>query len=447
MVFDVVSRRRRQRTGPPKNTECTPPVGMSDTDDASHGDFSSSTIHEDDGSHSESQKGHDSMGPSSRKGVLSAFVGAWCLWNPCRRFLQCSERWWASGTGRIFRTNPTAFVSIPRSNGPKSKDRSKGGRMMDTSDYFLMAGLATFVLISLVVCLYQGVLRIPFSTSPRRWTSDDDVNRISLEISLFDFDKWNVDMGGWQFFHHFFIPQSNLYTKVGYRGYFGGLEFVGPFGKPRVTRLDEGTVAEFYLAKMHNDTGRIDIAHEHADEIADIENSCRRNSWMQSYKPLCNAMHELDLTFDFNEERAGLGDHQIFDSYYISHGYWRDVWVVHQRDQDVKSILKKSRWTHKFNAEVFSMTLNDALIMERLTKSPRIVDVYGHCAYSVWVEAIPFEVESVIIPGDGYSKQEDLRDTEELKSKNDFSDEEKLRVALTMAESLADLHGFEDGLM
>ena len=318
---------------------------------------------------------------------------------------------------------------------------------MDTSDYFLMAGLATFVLISLVVCLYQGVLRIPFSTSPRRWTSDDDVNRISLEISLFDFDKWNVDMGGWQFFHHFFIPQSNLYTKVGYRGYFGGLEFVGPFGKPRVTRLDEGTVAEFYLAKMHNDTGRIDIAHEHADEIADIENSCRRNSWMQSYKPLCNAMHELDLTFDFNEERAGLGDHQIFDSFYISHGYWRDVWVVHQRDQDVKSILKKSRWTHNFNAEVFSMTLNDALVMERLTKSPRIVDVYGHCAYSVWVEAIPFEVESVIIPGDGYSKQEDLRDTEELKSKNDFSDEEKLRVALTMAESLADLHGFEDGLM
>ena len=315
------------------------------------------------------------------------------------------------------------------------------------SKNFLLASMATFALISLVVCLSHGVLRIPFSTSSRRWTSDEDVNRVSVVLPLFDFDKWKMDVGGWQFFHHFFIPQTDLTTRIGYRGDFGDLEFVGPFGRPREIRLDEGTVAEMYLATMHNDTGRIEVAYEHADDIADMENPCRRNSWMQLYKPLCNAMHELDLTFDFNEERAGLGDHQIFDSFYISHGYWRDVWVVHQRDQDVKSILKKSRWTHEYDAELFFMTLNDALIMERLTKSPRIVDVYGHCAYSVWVEAIPFELESVIIPDDGYSKQEDLQDSEELKPKNDFSDEEKLRVALSMAESLADLHGFEDGLM
>jgi len=56
-----------------------------------------------------------------------------------------------------------------------------------------------------------------------------------------------------------------------------------------------------------------------------------------------------------------------------------------------KSILKITRWKHAYDMDTFFSDLRDALIMERLTQSPRIVDIYGHCGTAVWVEAIPYE--------------------------------------------------------
>ena len=60
---------------------------------------------------------------------------------------------------------------------------------------------------------------------------------------------------------------------------------------------------------------------------------------------------------------------------------------------------------------------------------------------------MPNEVEEVIIHGNGMSKQGHLHDEAELKPLNDYTVEEKLEMALTMSESLADLHGFRDGVM
>ena len=55
------------------------------------------------------------------------------------------------------------------------------------------------------------------------------------------------------------------------------------------------------------------------------------------------------------------------------------------------------------------------------------------------------EVEEVIIHGEGMAKEKDL--PEIVKPLNDYTVEEKLDMALTMAESLADLHGYRDGVM
>jgi hypothetical protein len=85
--------------------------------------------------------------------------------------------------------------------------------------------------------------------------------------------------------------------------------------------------------------------------------------------------------------------------------------------------------------------------MERLTKSPRIIDLYGHCGTSIWAEAIPYEVEEYIVPGEGYIRQADLHDQDELKPQNKYTVHQKLEMALEMAEALADLHGFEDGVI
>ena len=135
--------------------------------------------------------------------------------------------------------------------------------------------------------------------------------------------------------------------------------------------------------------------------------------------------------------------------------------------------------------------LNDALVMEELTGSPRVVDIYSHCGGTIWVEVssflmrplftintlshyhrslsyfrsqhwytdlmlsyyihkiqgMPNEVEEIIIKQDtdGMMKPKDL--PKELTPFNNYTVEEKLDLALSMAESLADLHGFRDGVM
>ena len=60
---------------------------------------------------------------------------------------------------------------------------------------------------------------------------------------------------------------------------------------------------------------------------------------------------------------------------------------------------------------------------------------------------MPNEVEEVIVKGEGLIKQNKLHDEDELKPRNPYTIEEKLDIALAMAESVADLHGFRDGVM
>ena len=58
---------------------------------------------------------------------------------------------------------------------------------------------------------------------------------------------------------------------------------------------------------------------------------------------------------------------------------------------------------------------------------------------------MPHEVEEIIVKGEGMSKQKDL--PPDLTPLNPYTVEEKLDMALLMAESIADLHGFADGVM
>jgi serine/threonine protein kinase len=85
--------------------------------------------------------------------------------------------------------------------------------------------------------------------------------------------------------------------------------------------------------------------------------------------------------------------------------------------------------------------------MERLTSSPNIIDIYGHCGASVMVESMPREVEEYIVPGGGWIAQEDLHDSKDVDLQNQFEVSEKLQLALEMAESIAELHGFKDGVI
>ena len=183
------------------------------------------------------------------------------------------------------------------------------------------------------------------------------------------------------------------------------------------------------------------------DEVLDDE--CRRPEWWSGYYPTCNNFHQYDLALKYDEGIRGAEFHE-YDSAYIAHGYFREVWLVENHGYegpDETLALKLFRYKHEMNFRQLETIRKDALVMERLTASPRIVNMYGHCAFSVTVEAIDNEMEKFIVPGNGYAQPEDLDDSQDVDPKNGYTVPEKLDIALAMAESLADLHGFSEGVI
>ena len=89
---------------------------------------------------------------------------------------------------------------------------------------------------------------------------------------------------------------------------------------------------------------------------------------------------------------------------------------------------------------------HEAIIMERLTASPTIVNIYGHCATSISAEIMPQEVTTKIVPLPGYITQTEL-DQRPTLCQNNLTLDEKLEIAIVMAESMAEMHGFVGGPM
>merc|ERR1712238_17505 len=127
---------------------------------------------------------------------------------------------------------------------------------------------------------------------------------------------------------------------------------------------------------------------------------------MGSYQPNCNFFHDFDI------------------SRYSSsnHGYWRDTWILKyafgksQIEQEGMA-LKLLQYRHSVSSSM-SLIRHDALVMERLTASPRIMNMYGHCGTSIGVELVENEVQKFIIPGSGMISKSDLKDSQDVNPQN-----------------------------
>ncbi len=80
-----------------------------------------------------------------------------------------------------------------------------------------------------------------------------------------------------------------------------------------------------------------------------------------------------------------------------------------------------------FSDELQEMIRIDAMVMELLSDSDRTVDLYGHCSTSVSVEFL--------------SPRHHFSLSTLIETPNALTPNGKLQIALTMAESIADLHG------
>jgi hypothetical protein len=259
--------------------------------------------------------------------------------------------------------------------------------------------------------------RLLFSSPPPlgRPLTDEALDQMPIQIPVFDFE--GRDIGGWNHIRRFFRPTAFLDTSTTEPD-FGGLNvhiFQNPKdgaitdnngdagnhinGEGRMlsnellahTRLihpDDATLASKYWEQLTEHDPYIHSYDMSTEDLQDRKQKCRSPNWAKQYNPNCNLMHELALGEDYDQERAKRpGYDQSYDSFYISHGSYRDVWVIDQPFPDnSKSALKISRFKKGFGLRTFGNTLNDALVMERLTGSPRIVDIFGHCGGTVWVE-------------------------------------------------------------
>lgn len=201
---------------------------------------------------------------------------------------------------------------------------------------------------------------------------------------------------------------------------------------------------------------------------------CRRNNWQSKIFPVCNNFHESTLDRDFDRSNTGGDVLQEYSIHFRGHGYFRDSWLLERPDKhgtrnantkttgqsknsnssnDISSsfVWKSMRLKDYFDYDYDMMYQihREAIIMERLTASERIVDIYGHCGTSIFAENMEEDVTPAIVPGDGYMRQKDLNRLEktDVHPMNNLTAMEKLDMALVMAESLADIHGYKGGVI
>mmetsp|Transcript_15212 Transcript_15212/g.32844 ORF Transcript_15212/g.32844 Transcript_15212/m.32844 type:complete len:571 (+) Transcript_15212:214-1926(+) len=164
---------------------------------------------------------------------------------------------------------------------------------------------------------------------------------------------------------------------------------------------------------------------------------CRVPNWHDLQFPTCNMFHEMTM---INPQS---------DSRYLGRGTFRMAFSIQENDQPWY-IVKVLRWKDEddiFSLDRFEKTRIDALVMERLSLSPRIADMYGFCSTSVMTEPLPGEIEEEALPTPKRISRGDLHDKDDVDPKNPYTPTQKIEMALEMAEALADLHGFKDGII
>lgn len=126
-------------------------------------------------------------------------------------------------------------------------------------------------------------------------------------------------------------------------------------------------------------------------------------------------------------------------------GSFRDAFRFHRHQPQEDHFVMKRIMLNDIVMEDVASIRKEAMILERLTHSPRVLDIYGYCGTSVVVEAMEEDLHTKIIIGEGYISQKKLNKLDDVYPQNNFTASEKLQISLDMAESLADLHGFDGG--
>jgi len=240
---------------------------------------------------------------------------------------------------------------------------------------------------------------------------------------------------------------------------YGGLSIYYPGKVKRRIHPNDMGILEDERVEALNDS-RFRFVPEQYQNDEDLESGkCKRNSWRSKSYPVCNYFHE----FTVDRPSSLLNDYDIS---YLGAGGFRRAWVFQQAgaEQSNAFVLKRLKMDQQINADHLIQIQTAAVIMERLTASSRIVDMYGYCGSSLMMERMIAGGASLVFQGDSLFRASkfDNRDKRFIRQStldkiqdkandvvpmNNLTAVEKLDMAIAMAESIADLHGYKGGVM
>ena len=176
---------------------------------------------------------------------------------------------------------------------------------------------------------------------------------------------------------------------------------------------------------------RLKNSKDYKRRLADpIEtNDCKAQyDWQLLSFPTCNLVHEVaDLTNLLYTHKRKSGKQVRL----IGNGYYRDVWTVRQEGlNNTHVVVKTLRYAHDYSSRNYDRHKRDAIVMDRLSNSPHILDIYGYCGNSGLFEyADGGSVSRLLISAKRNDENVTLL--------------EKLHVAIQLATAVAELHNVD----
>jgi len=203
-------------------------------------------------------------------------------------------------------------------------------------------------------------------------------------------------------------------------------------------------VAELNYMEKHDLHSR-----ERYDPFDDLDfpRKCIRPQWTWNMFPTCMNVHA------FAYDRSPENLLQNYDLKYLGHGAFREAVRFTPTDGTTPFVIKSKIYKNDFDRKEMHQINTEALIFERLSASKLTSDIYAHCGSSVVVQS-GHDIEKSVVPRIGRNErgrlpQEmlDALEVNDVHPMNNYSVSEKVDMALVMAESLAEMHGYIGGVM
>ena len=246
---------------------------------------------------------------------------------------------------------------------------------------------------------------------------------------------WNTAIVSRRLLHYAIAPVDRpVVTKNGERVIPRSI-YINGYPNPQPLRDPEGTilVSKQVLRewqRIEDDESYV-FTYEKENPMPDI---CIPNASLENHSyPNCNMIHELDMP-----AKTLTGE-----LHYVASGGSNDVFrVFNTDDQDL--VLKKFSPGRRHHAGIphtkeyfnfhYDIVRRDALVMERLTKSPHVLSLHGHCGFAV---AVPWA------DGGTFGNALEQINSEGDTSWHNMSSAERMKYALDAAKGLADVHDID----